>query len=240
VWPYSISVGLGGKAIAIGTDDSDIVASLEPWRILDVGGPTDYCLELHPEAPVGAKSRPLPGLYHGSKTVLRSRDRARLTSAFQRILGSHARAAGPGQLRIGLMPVSADGAAILVPPASIAPVPDRWFLSQGLDALHTVSSLVDVGRGEILLDPPLGIDAERETRRLAGWWLPPSPYDGPPSPGLAVAEAMRLASDVTIDTAAPVLQAVAALVERFRPVIAPADPAAVKELLTRIKLQPRT
>jgi hypothetical protein len=238
VWPHSISIGVGGKAISIDTDDADIAAALEPWRILAVGGPTDYCLELHPEGAAGAKTRPLPGLYHGSQTVLRSRDPARLTAAFLRVLGSHAWPAGPDQVRIGLMPVIVDGVAVLAPLSSIGAVPDRWIRSKGIDVRYTVSSLVDVDRGQVLLDPPLGSDDDPETRTFAGWWLPQSRFEGRFSPGFAVAEAMTLVTDVTTDTAASVLQAVASLVERSHPVVAPKDSETVKELLSGITGNP--
>lgn len=231
MWPHLISVGVGGKAISIGTDAAELVAALDPWRILDVGGPIDYCLELYPTAPGGGKTRPLPGLYHGSMTLLRSRDPARLTSAFLRILGSHTRPAGPGQVRIALMPVVLDGAALLAPPASIGSVPDRWIMAQGIEALHTVSSIIDAGRGQVLIDPPLGSNDEPGPRAFDGWWLPPSGSQGARSPGFAVAEAMKLVTDITAANAASALQAIATLVERAHPVVAPRTSEAVKELL---------
>ena len=139
MWPHQISVGVGGKAISIGTDASEVAAALDPWRILDVGGPTDYCLELDPPAPNDGKTRPLPGLYHGAMTMLRSRDPGRLTSALLRVLGAHDRPAGPGQVRIALMPVVLDGAALLAPPASIGSVPDRWIMAQGIERQRLVA-----------------------------------------------------------------------------------------------------
>ncbi len=231
MWPHSISVGVGGKAISIGTDSPEVAAALEAWRILDVGGPTDYCLELDPPAPKGGKARPLPGLYHGSKTLLRSRDPARLTAALLRVLGSHAHPASAGQVRIGLMPLVFDGAALLAPPPVIGAVPDRWIVAQGIEALYTISSIVDVDQGRVVIDPPLGSDEEPETRAFRGWWLPPSGSQGASTPGLAVAEAMKLVADVTAANAAETLQAVATLVERTLPVVAPRTADATKELL---------
>jgi hypothetical protein len=230
VWPHPISVAVGGKAISIGCDAPEVVAALDPWRILDVGGPIDYCLELYPTAPGGGKTRPLPGLYHGSMTLLRSRDPARLTSAFLRVLGSYTRPAGPGQIRIALMPVVLDGAALLAPPASIGALPDRWILAQGIEALHTVSSLIDIGRAQVVIDPVLGSDDDPGRRAFRGWWLP-SGSEGARSAGFAVAEAMKLVSDITAANAVSVLRAVATLVERVSPAIAPGTPEATKALL---------
>jgi hypothetical protein len=231
VWPHSVTVGLDGKAISIGTDAPEVIATLAPWRIHDVGEPTDYCLELHPAAPRGGRPRPLPGLYHGATPLLRSRDTARLTTAFLRVLASHARLAGESQVRIGLMPAVRDGVALLAPPASIGVVPDRWLTAQGITAFHTVSSLLDAGGGVVLVDAPLGRDDEQETPRFGGWWLPPSYRDSELSPGFAVAEVMTLVTDVTATNATSVLRSVAALVERVHPVFAPITAAAVKDAL---------
>lgn len=233
MWPHSISIGVGGKAISIGTDATEVVAALDPWRIVDVGGPTDYCLELHPTGADGAKVRPLPGLYHGSMTLLRTRDTSRLTTALMRVLGSHSRPAGQRQVRIGLMPVVADGVALLAPPATIGAVPDRWMAARGIEAIHTVSSLVDAGDGAVLVDPPLGSDEDPRPLVLRDWWLPPSHSNVDLSPGFAVAEVMKLVTDVTAANAASGLRAVATLVERARPTVAPHGVPAVKDGLAR-------
>jgi hypothetical protein len=239
VWPHSITIGLGGKAISIGTDTPEVIATLEPWRIHDVDEPVDYCLELTPAAPARGKPRPFPGLYHGSTALLRSRDTSRLTSAFLRVLNSHAHPAGDGQVRIGLMPVVRDGVAFLVPPASVATVPDRWLVSGGLEALYTVSSLVDAGKAQVLVDPPLGDDDQPMTLSFGGWWLPHQHWDGELSPGFAVAEAMTLVADVTAANAGSVLRAVATLVELAHPAFAPRTLAAVKgSLASALKRQP--
>lgn len=230
MWPHPISIGVDGKAISIATDAPEVTARLEPWRILDVGGPIDYCLELHPPAPSG-KPRPLPGLYHGSRTLARSRDTARLTTALLRILGAHARPAGHGQVRVGLMPVVGNGVALLAPPASIAAVSDRWLVGQGIEPLYTVSSLVDAGTERILVDPPLGGDDEPVSLAFGGWWLPPSGGDGTLSPGFAVADVMQLVTDVTDANAASALRAVATLVERVHPAFTPRTAEAVKASL---------
>jgi hypothetical protein len=232
VWPHSITIGLGGKAISIGTDTAEVIATLDPWRIHDVGEPVDYCLELDPAPPGGGKPRPFPGLYHGATTLLRSRDRARLTTAFLRVLSSHARPAADGQVRIGLMPVARDGVALLVPPASIAAVPDRWLMAEAFDALYTVSSLVDAGRAEVMVDPPLGSNDEPSRLAFGGWWLPARHSDGSLSPGFAVAEAMTLVTDVTAANAASTLRAVASLVEQAHPAVAPRTAEALKGSLT--------
>ena len=232
MWPHSITVGVGGKAISVGTDTPEVIATLDPWRIHDVGEPVDYCLELEPAALGGAgQPRPLPGLYHGSTALLRSRDTARLTTAFLRVLNSHARPAGDGQVRIGLMPVVRDGVALLAPPASIGAVPDRWLVAQGIEAVYTVSSLVDAGRGQVLVDPPLGSDDQPVAPAFGGWWLPPQHWDGELSPGFAVAEVMTLVADITAANAASALRAVATLVERVHPAFAPSTVAAVKDSL---------
>lgn len=231
MWPHSISIGVGATAISIGTDASEVIARLEPWRILDVGGPIDYCLELQPTAPRAGKPRPLPGLYHGSKALVRSRDGDRLTAALLRILGSHARPAGDGQVRIALMPVVRDGVALLAPSATIGALSDRWLVAQGIEALYTVSSLVDARTARVLVDPPLGGDDDPVTPTFGGWWLPPSGGDGALSPGFAVAEAMRLVSGVTAANAASALRTVATLVERIHPDFAPRTVEAVKASL---------
>jgi len=231
VWPYSITVGLAGKAISIGTDDAEVIARLDKWRIPDVGDPIDYCLELHPEEPGGGNPRPFPGLYHGSAALLRSRDKARVTTALLRVLASHARPAGDGLVRVGLMPVVRDGLALLVPPATIGAVPDRWLVAQGIEALHTVSSLVDPGTARVLLDVPLDMEAEPAAVPLGGWWLPPQYWEGELSPGFAVAQVMPLVSDVTQANAALVLRSIATLVEQTHPAFAPSSVDAVKEEL---------
>ncbi len=230
MWPHSITLGLAGKAISIGTDAPELIGRLEKWRIDDVGEPTDYCLELHPTAPGGGKPRPLPGLYHGSVALLRSRDTARVTTALLRILGSHARPAGDGLVRVALIPVVRDGVAFLAPPASIGKVPDRWLVARGIEVLYTVSSLVDPGTARVLVDPPLGKDDERAAA-FGGWWLPSQYWEGELSPGFAVAQVMTLVSDVTAANAASVLRGVATLVERAHPVFAPGTVNAIKEEL---------
>jgi hypothetical protein len=231
VWPHTISLGLEGKAIAVGTDAAEIVARLEPWRIADIGEPTDYCLELRPSAPGGGRPRPRPGLYHGSTALLRSGDAARLTTAFLRVLASHGRPAGDGQVRVGLMPVVRDGVALLAPPASIAAVPDRWLVTQGIEVIYTVSSLVDAGSATVLVDPPLGSDDEPSALTFGGWWLPSRHWDGDLTPGFAVAEVMTLVRDITTGNAGSALRAVANLVEQAHPTIAPVGVDALKEAL---------
>jgi hypothetical protein len=196
-----------------------------------VGGPIDYCLELNPAADDGGRTRPLPGLYHGSMTVLRSRDKSKLAEALLRILGSHDHPAGPGQVRLGLMPVVRDGVALLAPPATIAAVPDRWITAQRIDVVYTLSSLVDVGAKSVLVDPPLGTVKEPEVLTFGGWWLPPTAFESARSPGFAVAEVMKLAIDLTPANAGSALRTVATLVERNHPDVAPETPAGIKESL---------
>jgi hypothetical protein len=231
VWPHSITIGVGGKAIAIGTDSPEVMATLEPWRIDQVGEPTDYCLELSPAAPGAGRPRPLPGLYHGSTALLRSRDTDRLTTTLLRVLSSHARAPGDHQVRVALMPVLRDGVAMLLPRASVGAVPDRWLLAQGIDAIYTVSSLVDAENAQVLIDPPLGTAEEPGAFGFGGWWLPPRYWEGELSPGFAVAEVMTLVTDVSAVNAASTLRAVARLVERAHPVFAPSIAEGVKENL---------
>jgi len=231
VWPHLITIGVGDMAIAIGTDSPDVMATLEPWRIDYVGEPTDYCLELSPESPGPGRPRPLPGLYHGSTALLRSRDTTRLTTTLLRVLSSHARPAGDHQVRVALMPVIRGGVAMLLPRASIGAVPDRWLLAQGIEAIYTVSSLVDTDGAQVLIDPPLGSEEEPGAFEFGGWWLPPRHSDGALSPGFAVAEVMALATDVSALNAASTLRAVARLVERAHPVFAPTIGEGVKENL---------
>jgi hypothetical protein len=235
VWPYSITVGLTGKAVAVGTDAPEVLGRLEPWRIDHVGEPYDYCLELHPQDR-GSPGQPrrLPGLYHGSTALLRSRDTARLTTTFLRVLSSHGRPAGERQVRLALMPIVCDGVALLAPPATIATVSDRWLVDLGIEAIHTMSTLVDAVQGTVLIDPPLGDGAEPRVLPFGAWWLPYSGSEGELSPGFAVAESMTVATNVTAGNAAWVLQAVAMLVERDNPAFAPATPDAVKDALNKI------
>lgn len=237
MWPHSITIGLDGQAIAVGSDDAESIDRLEPWRIEDVGEPRDYCLELHPPSPGGrGQPRPLPGLYHGSTSLLRSRDAARVATALLRVLASHARPPGEGQVRIALMPVVRNGVAILAPPATIGAVPDRWMAAEGIEAIHTVSSLVDARAGAVLVDPPLGTHDEPPALAFGGWWLPPLYWDGALSPGFAVAQAMQVVTKVTAANATSVLRAVAMLVERAHPTAAPQVADAVKEgLITALE-----
>ena len=237
MWPHLITIGVRGKAIAVGTDSSEVMATLEPWRIDHIGEPTDYCLELSPAATGAGQPRPLPGLYHGSTALLRSRDTARLTTTLLRVLSSHGRPAGDQQVRVALMPVIRDGVAMLVPRATIGAVPDRWLLAQGIEAVYTVSTLVDTAGAQVLIDPPLGRDEEPGAAEFGGWWLPPRYWEGVLSPGFAVAEVMTLVTDVTTVNAEATLHAVARLVERAHPVFAPTIGEGVKEnLLEALKL----
>jgi len=234
VWPHPITIGLEGTAISIGTDDPEVVARLEPWRIPDVGYPIDYCLELHPAAVGRGQPRSLPGLYHGSTTLLRSRDAARLITTFLRVLGSHARPATEGQVRVGLMPIVRDGLAFLAPSASIGAVLDRWMAAQGIEAIHTVSSLVDADRAQVLVDPPLGSDDAPMASTFVGWWLQPTGWDEVLSPGFAVAEVMDMVTGVTAANAASSLRSVATLVERAHPDFAPTTLDGLKEGLAKV------
>jgi len=229
VWPHSLTIGLAGTAISIGTDAPEVIAALEAWRIPDVGDPIDYCLEVRPPAPGAGLPRPFPGLYHGSTALLRTRDISRLTTAFRRVLASHARPAGEGYVRLSLMPVARHGVALLAPPATIAAVPDRWLLAEGFEPLYTVSSLVDPASGEVLVDAPLGSDEPPSALAFGGWWLPARHWDGDLSPGFAVAEAMTLVIGVTAGNAASTLRAVAGLVARAHPTLAPRSADTVKE-----------
>jgi hypothetical protein len=164
-------------------------------------------------------------------TLLRSRDTTRLTEAFLRVLGSYARPAGPGQVRVRLMPVVRDGVALLVPTANIGAVPDRWMTAHGIEAVRTVSSLIDARGAKILVDPPLGSDDDPAELVFGGWWVPYSSSDSTRSPGFAVAEVMKLATDVTVENAASTLHAVAALVTQIHPDITPRTAAAIKDRL---------
>jgi hypothetical protein len=231
VWPHLITIGVGERAIAIGTDSPDVMAILEPWQIDYAGEPTDYCLELSPESPGAGRPRPLPGLYHGSTALLRSRDTPRLTTTLLRVLSSHARPPADHQVRLALVPVIRNGVAMLLPRASLGAVPDRWLLGQGIEAVHTVSSLVDAESALVLVDPPLGSDEEPAALEFGGWWLPQRPSDGAISPGFAVAEVMTLATDVSALNAASTLRTVARLVERAHPTFAPSIGEGVKENL---------
>lgn len=231
MWPHLITIGVGGRAIAIGTDSPEVMAALAAWQIEDVGDPTDYCLELSPAATGPGQPRPLSGLYHGSTALLRSRDATRLTTTLLRVLSSHARPAGDHQVRVALMPVIRGGVAMLVPRVSIGAVPDRWLLAKGIEAIYTVSSLVDTESAQVLIDPPLGSDDDPTAFEFGGWWLPPRPSDGALSPGFAVAEVMTLVTGISAMNAASTLRAVARLVGRAHPVFAPTIGDGVKENL---------
>lgn len=225
-----MAVGVGGRAIRIGTDAPEVIAALAPWKIADIGDPTDYCVELHPGAGDG-RVRRLPGLYHGTTALFRSQDTARLATALNRVLGSYAHPAGDGQFRIRLMPVVRDGVAFLIPPATAAAVPDRWLASEGIEAFHTVSSLVDAAGGRVLLDPPLGRNENSVALAFGGWWLPHKEWEGELSAGFAVAELMALTLDVTAANAASIMRAVALLAERTRPAFAPVTVKALRSAL---------
>jgi len=175
--------------------------------------------------------RPLPGLYHGAKPLLRTRDTTRVTTALLRVLASHARPAVEGQVRVALIPVVRNGVALLVPPATISAVPDRWMLAQGFEVIHTMSSLVDAEQGRVFIDAPLGSTDEPVAPEFGAWWLPSQYWEGDLSPGFAVAQAMPLVLDVTVTNASAVLRAIAALVERAHPAFAPNTADGVKENL---------
>ena len=231
MWPLSITVGVGGRAIAVGTDASEVVTLLEAWRIDEVGDPTDFCLELYPPAAGRGEPQRVPGLYHGSTALLRSRDPVRLTTALRRVLSSYANPAGTGEVRVGLTPVVCHGVALLAPPATVAAFPERWLAARGIEAFAAVSTRVDARTAQVFIDAPLGSEEEPVTAALGGWWLPRQHGDGALSPGFAVAEVMALTTDITIANAASVLQAVAALVQRVQPVVAPGSVPAAKDRL---------
>lgn len=230
MWPYSITIGVGQYAISVGTDSAKVISQLEPWRIRDVGPPSDYVLERSPEA-ADRGPRPQPGLYHGSCALLRSRNSGRLTTALLRVLASHERPARDDEVRVELAPVCRDGVALLAPPDLIAEVPDRWMSARGIDAFPTVSTLVDARTSQVLVDPPLGSGQEPVPMAFGGWWLPRSASPNPESPGLAVAAVMRLVGGVTSDNVTQVLNAVATLVDRALPESAPGTVKAVMEAL---------
>lgn len=221
MWPHRIALGVGKTAVVVGTDAPELIDLLETWRIDDVGGLVDYGIELHPRAPDHRGPRPLGALQHGLTCVVRSSDAGQLTRVLLRMLASHTRPAGEGQVRLALMPVERNGVAVLVAPALLAGVSDRRLEARGIEAVRTISSLVDTRVARVLVDPPLGSAERPRDLALGGWWLPASDPDSTLSPGHAVAEVMQVALDVSVDNARATLAGVADLLQRVPASTAP-------------------
>lgn len=210
MWPHRITVGVGTRAIVVGTDSSEVVDRLEPWRIDDVGGLVDYGVDLHARGEPLRWPRPLPALQHGTACVLRSRDTTHVVTALLRVLASHERPPADGEVRVALVPVARDGLALLVPLACVAAASSRRLGARGVEVVHTVSSLVDTRTARVLVDPPLGSGEEPRALAVGGCWVA-TDESCTLSPGRAAAEVMQLALGVTADNAQPTLEAVADL-----------------------------
>lgn len=233
MWPHSITVGVGDLAIVIATDDPGVMSRLAPWRIDDEADPVDYCLENHPLPPEGSNwRRPLPGLWHGSTSLVRSPDRALVVETLMRVLASHERPAREGQLRLQLAAVAGSGGAVLMPLRLVTSLSDRRLRENGMDPYPSETALVDASTATLVVDPPLGSSDTPIELQLRGIWLESWDFGHELTPGQAVAEIMQLVPDVTVGNAAHRLHDVARLVQLVHPVVKPADDGSLFEELS--------
>jgi hypothetical protein len=225
VWPHSLVIGVGGVAISVASDDPTVIGRLRPWQIDADRDVVDYALELDPARPEGRRGvRPLARLLHGSCDLVRLRDTQELTTAFMRILATFSPGAGADHFRIGLMPIVHDGRVILIPPDHGGKISHRWYKSESIRPIYSMSSLVHVANLTVDLDAPLDSSdsASAESLPLLEWWLPSSNPSAEISPGHALAQALRLAHwDVDADVQ-HVLDNAARLVAHRPPALVPA------------------
>ena len=204
MWPHSLVIGVGGVAISVASDDPTVIGRLRPWQIDADRDVVDYALELDPARPEGR--------------------RGVLTTAFMRILATFSPGAGADHFRIGLMPIVHDGRVILIPPDHGGKISHRWYKSESIRPIYSMSSLVHVANLTVDLDAPLDSSdsASAESLPLLEWWLPSSNPSAEISPGHALAQALRLAHwDVDADVQ-HVLDNAARLVAHRPPALVPA------------------
>lgn len=222
-------VGVGDTAISVGTDDADVIAMLEPWRIDETAELVDYGIRLNRtgELERGAK-RDFPFLRNGSRDMARSRDPQVVIDSLLRILGSFERPTQPGQVRLALLPLVRNGGALLVPESQVAGIPERWMHARAITRYVALSTLVDARSPAVVIEPLLGSNADPITVPLIGWWF--STYDPDQSftPGSAVALAMGICECKTEANAKATLTSLVGLVHRLPPGLTPLAEADVK------------
>ncbi len=215
-------LGIGDTAISVGTDDTDLIARLEPWRIDLAADLVDYGVRLQPLASEqrGAP-RKLPHLRHGSTDLAYSRDTEYLTGALLRILGSFTQPAPAGHVRLGLMPIERNGVALLAPTPSVGTLPERWMKAHDMQPHLAVSSLIHLESMSVVIDPPLGSSEVPRSLPLAGWWFASYDPDRECTPGQAVALAMGIAEGKTEHNPRELLANLARFVEQMPPGLSP-------------------
>lgn len=225
-------VGVGDTAISVGTDDPDVIAMLEPWRIDETAELVDYAVRLNRvDATARTGPRDFPYLRHGSRDIARSRDPQVLIDALMRILGSYERPAQPGQVRLALMPLVRNGVALLAPESHVGTIPERWMKARDITRYLSISSLVDLPSLTVLVEPRLGSDDEPIAIPLAAWWFASYDPEREFTPGGAVALAMGIAEGKHEGNALELLTGLVGLVSQLPPGLAPLAQADVQQAI---------
>lgn len=165
MWPHSITIGLGGTAVVVASDDSSIVEELGPWSVDVERSVVDLALETTPAQPAERSApRTLPNLRHGSDRIATSPDVAMLRAALMRMLAAHGSRHATGFLRLPGMVLVREGRATVVPLGGARFVAHRQFRRLGFDPVYAQSVLIDVAAVEAVIDAPLG--STESPRRL--------------------------------------------------------------------------
>lgn len=165
MWLHSITVGLGGTAVSVGSDDGSLIDELEPWRVDVDRAVVDLGFEAFPKQPTERSApRVLPNIRHGSERVVKSADPEVLRRVLRRMLAAHENAPSSGALRISGMALERKGRAVVVPLGNASLVAQREFERFGFDPIWAQSVLIDIAACEVLIDPPLG--SAEDSRRL--------------------------------------------------------------------------
>ncbi len=240
MWPHSLVVGIGGTAIRVGTDDADLAAYLEPWRIDQLAEeqadellddpPVDYAVELHPPPPANrADPRPLANLRHGTDVIARAADAALMRDGLLRILASFETPAPPHQVRLAGIPILHNGVVDVVPTRYVEQLSHRALGAQGLLAVYVHSVLVNPDSLEVFIDAPLGSHDEPMVAVLGRWWIASDESDaGGSSTPLSPAQRFARSASSMLAAVAPfdpdALGALARLCERVPPRVSPPGP----------------
>lgn len=173
MWPHSIVVQVGRTVIAVGTDDDELVAFLEPWKTDAARNLIDLGLQLHPAQPADRSApRRIANLRHGSDYLASVDDPDLLRSCLLRILGSFEHPVPEGCFRVSGMVVEHGGIGYVVPVGNIKISAHRSLLRLGFRPHYALSALIDAGRHEVVLDLPLGsVESSGDRLPLGGIWL---------------------------------------------------------------------
>lgn len=172
MWPHSIVVGVNRAAVTVGTDDAELVAFLEPWRVDEPRTLVDFGLLLHPEQPEERSApRVLPSLKFGSDVIARFDDRARLRDGLLRMITAAVSPPADGLLRMSGAVLERSGVAYIVPEGNLRTISLRWLGRFGLVPWPSQTVLVDAASLEVQWDVALGSTGPGRRLPIAGIWL---------------------------------------------------------------------